>query len=94
MYSDRIDLYKALAAKRQGTVLVLITGDRAGWETVIAPDVIDPLADHLDAMVSPGKVSLVLYTRGGQTKRQVPTPQGIMEGIDDQRSFEGWKKIA
>lgn len=67
MYSDRIELYKKLEEKRNSKLLVYITGDRRGLETQIHPEVLDFFVDHLDAIESVPKISLYLYTTGGQT---------------------------
>ena len=67
MYEDRVELYKALERKRDSTLLTYVTGDRRGLETQIHPEVLDFLVDHLDAVGPVPKISLYLYTRGGQT---------------------------
>ncbi len=67
MFKDRIDLYKKLEEKRNSKLLVYITGDRRGLETQIHPEVLDFFIDHLDAIGSISKISLYLYTTGGQT---------------------------
>jgi hypothetical protein len=67
MYQDRIILYKTLGEKRQSHVLVYVTGDRPGLETRIGPDVYDYFVDQLDKIGVTPKISLYLYTRGGDT---------------------------
>jgi len=67
MYEDRVELYKALEGKRDSTLVTYVTGDRRGLETQIHPEVLDLLVDHLDAVGPVPKISLYLYTRGGQT---------------------------
>lgn len=68
MYSDRIDLIKALEQIRGSRVIVYITGDRPpNLQTQIAPDIYDIFADHLDSLGTPKKVSLYLYSEGGIT---------------------------
>ncbi|MDR1691123.1 MAG: hypothetical protein LBR42_04710, partial [Candidatus Methanoplasma sp.] len=44
-----------------------ITSDRQGYETQIAGDVIDLFIDHLDKIGNVPKITLYLYTRGGDT---------------------------
>lgn len=67
MYSDRIELYHKLEEKLNSKVLVYVTSDRAGFETNIAQDVIDLFINQLDNMGTQEKISLYLYTRGGDT---------------------------
>jgi hypothetical protein len=67
MYKDRIDLYRKIESMRSSRLLVYVTGDRKGLETQIHDEVLDLFVDHLDAMGSVPKISLYLYTRGGQT---------------------------
>ncbi|MCY3769473.1 MAG: serine protease [Gammaproteobacteria bacterium] len=52
---------------RNSKVILYVTGDRLGLETKIGQDVIDLFIDHLDAMGPVPKISLVLYTPGGDT---------------------------
>lgn len=67
MYSDRIRDYVELEAMFDSKVLVYVTGDRPGWETQIAADILDKFVDHLDSINGNKKISLFLYTRGGST---------------------------
>jgi hypothetical protein len=70
MYEQRAILLRQLEAMRASKVLLYVTGDRPGLATQIHPEVLDLFVDHLDSMSgkrSVGKVSLFLYTRGGQT---------------------------
>jgi hypothetical protein len=70
VYTNRLELYKKLEELRNSKLLVYITGDRPGLGTQIHPEVLDYLADHLDQITSRKrvkKISLLLYTSGGQT---------------------------
>ncbi|OFZ80425.1 MAG: serine protease [Bdellovibrionales bacterium RIFOXYD1_FULL_53_11] len=68
MNSERLTLYKELEEKRQSRLLVFVTGDRPGLETQIHSEVLDFFSDHLDAYNGKlPKISLLLYTRGGNT---------------------------
>lgn len=67
MYSERIALYKQLEESFQSKVLAYITSDRPNMAAQIAPDVIDYFIDHLDKIGPCKKISLYLYTRGGDT---------------------------
>ncbi len=67
MFSDRIKFYKELEEKRGSKVISYITGDRQNQEVKIASDVWDFFSDHLDTFCLPKKISLLLYSRGGDT---------------------------
>lgn len=67
MYTDRIELYKKLEEKLNSKLLVYITSDRRGFEASIAQDVIDIFINQLDSIGITEKISLYLYTRGGDT---------------------------
>ncbi len=67
MYKDRIDLYRKIEEDRKSKLLVYITGDRPNLETRIASDVLNFFLEHLDIIGSVPKISLYLYTRGGDT---------------------------
>jgi hypothetical protein len=67
MYQDRLELYRKLERERNSKLLVYVTGDRQGLETQIHPEVLNLLVDHMDAIGVVPKISLYLYTRGGQT---------------------------
>lgn len=66
MFEKRKELYKKLEEDRGSKVLVYITGDRRNLETRIAHDVIDLFVDHFDAIGIVEKISLFIYTRGGE----------------------------
>lgn len=67
MYTNRIELYRKLEENLGSKVLVYITSDRAGFEASIAQDVIDLFINQLDSIGIQRKISLYLYTRGGDT---------------------------
>ena len=67
MYRSRIEYYEALESEFKGPVLAYITGDRPGFETRIAQDVIDLFIAQLDKIGTVDKIVLYLYTRGGDT---------------------------
>ena len=46
-------------------MIAYVTGDRPGLVTTIAADALDMFADHLDAIGVADRISLILYTRGG-----------------------------
>lgn len=67
MRSDRLDSYRRLEESRGARLLVYVTGDRQGLETRIHPEVLNYFTDHLDQIGDVEKISLLLYTRGGDT---------------------------
>lgn len=67
MYVNRKPLYEQLEKLRNSKVLVYVTGDRRQLETRIGSDVVDLFTHHLDLIYSHDKISLYLYTRGGET---------------------------
>jgi hypothetical protein len=67
MFQDRLENYKWLESNLGSKLLVYVTGDRIGMETQIQTDVLDYFADHLDKIGKVEKISLLLYTRGGDT---------------------------
>lgn len=67
MYKDRKKLYREIETKRDSKLLVYVTGDRRDLETKIAQEVLDFFIDHLDQIGNVPKISLLLYTKGGNT---------------------------
>lgn len=67
MIGDRIENYRWLEENRNSKLLVYVTGDRPGMETQIATDALEYFANHLDKIGKVNKISLFLYTRGGDT---------------------------
>jgi len=67
MFSNRKVLYEQLEAKLNSKLLVYVTSDRIGFEAGIGSDVIDIFINQLDKMGIVDKISLYLYTRGGDT---------------------------
>ena len=65
--SDRQALLRQIEQVRASKAILYVTGDRQGLETQIGQDVIDPFVDHLDSLGPVEKLSLVLYTTGGNT---------------------------
>ena len=65
MYADRKELYRQLEAERGSKVICYVTGDRPNQEAQISADVFDLFVNHLDAIGDVQKISLFLYTRGG-----------------------------
>ena len=64
---ERQSLLGLIERERKSKALLYATGDRQGLETGIGRDIIDPFVDHLDSLGSVERISLVLYTSGGNT---------------------------
>jgi hypothetical protein len=67
MLKDRLQLYKEIETERKSKLLVFITGDRPNLETQISSEMQDYFVNHLDKFDLPDKITLFLYTRGGDT---------------------------
>lgn len=67
MYRDRVELYKKLEKEFDSKLIVYVTGDRQYMQAQIAPDAIDFFISHLDRIGRCKRISLFLYTRGGNT---------------------------
>ncbi len=65
--NHRKPLLEEVENQRNSRVILYVTGDRRGLETKIGQDVIDLFVDHLDVIGPVPKISLVLYTPGGDT---------------------------
>ena len=64
---SRKQLLREVEKERESNVILYVTGDRQGLETQIGHDVIDLFVDHLDSIGPVKKISLILYTSGGNT---------------------------
>ena len=65
MYQDRVELYDSLEKEYDSKLLVYITSDRENMGAQIASDVKDPHVNQLDRIGPCKRISLYLYTRGG-----------------------------
>lgn len=66
-HDERKAILNQIGEARGSKVLLYVTGDRPAMETQIGPDVDDIFVEHLDALWPAEKISLVLYTTGGNT---------------------------
>jgi len=62
---DKSQLFKSIEAARNSKLITYITGDRKPFTTKIADDVVPILNRHLENLDHPQRISLFLYTRGG-----------------------------
>lgn len=67
MYNNRITYYRQLEEIYSSKIITYITSDKAGFEAQIAQDVIDYFINQLDTIGIVEKITLYLYTRGGDT---------------------------
>lgn len=64
---ERKDLIIKLEEKLNARVLTLVTGDRQGMETKIAPDILPLISEHLSHIGATETIALFIYTPGGDT---------------------------
>lgn len=67
MYNERKSFYEMIERDRESKVIAYVTGDREHLETQIGADIPDILIEHLDAIGNTNRISLILYTCGGNT---------------------------
>lgn len=67
MRTDRIENYRKIEELLKSKLLIYITSDRRNLETKIASDILIYFTNHLDIIGGVPKISLYLYTRGGET---------------------------
>ena len=67
MITERIEILKKIEQRRGSKVILYVTGDRPGLETQIHQEVYDYFVNILDEVGVVDKISLILYTRGGNT---------------------------
>jgi hypothetical protein len=66
-YKKRLGLYRKIEKLRKSRVIAFVTGDRPNMQAQIANDAVDLFGDHLDAIFPTKRLSLILYTLGGNT---------------------------
>ena len=64
-FRRRKRLLRDIGRNRDSVSLLYVTGDRPGWETQVSSDAVEFFIDHLDRIGQTRKISLILYTRGG-----------------------------
>jgi len=67
MYADRVKILQQIEQRRSSRVILYVTGDRPGLETQIHQEVYDYFVNILDEIGIIERISLILYTRGGNT---------------------------
>jgi len=64
---ERKKLFAALEQELNARVFVVLTGDRQGMETRIAPDILPLVSEHLSRIGLTETLALFLYTPGGDS---------------------------
>lgn len=67
MYDQRKQIYKEIEKFTESKVLCYVTGDRKNMEIQIGSDALDHFVEHLDKIGKTKRISLVIYSRGGNT---------------------------
>lgn len=67
MIANRLEILKKIEKRRNSKAILYVTGDRPGLETQIHPETYDFFVNILDEIGVVDKISLILYTRGGNT---------------------------
>ena len=66
-FDKRKAIYQKIEKLRGSRVLAYVTGDRPNMQAQINNDSVDLFGDHLDEIFPTKKISLILYTLGGNT---------------------------
>ena len=64
-WQTRKKLLRKIEKTQSSRAILYVTGDRPGQETAVSADVIDHFVEHLDDIGVCKRISLILYTRGG-----------------------------
>ena len=67
MYEQRKEYYKQIEEFTGSKVLCFVTGDKQNMEIQIADDIVPHFVEHLDAIGITKKITLIIYSRGGNT---------------------------
>lgn len=67
MLKQRLEYYRKLEQLTESTILSYVTGDRTGFQTQMGQDVYDLFVDQLEIIGKVKRISLILYSRGGDT---------------------------
>ena len=67
MFKERLALYRELEQEFNSKIITYVTSDRPNMAAQIASDAIEYFISHLDSIGPCSRISLFLYTRGGDT---------------------------
>jgi len=65
LLKDRLNLLQTIENRRRSRAILYVTGDRQGLETEISEDVYDYFVDILEQFGEVHRISLILYSQGG-----------------------------
>lgn len=78
----RAEILEEISNLEGSKTLAYITGDRPGLGTQISSDHLPLFPRHIDALGKPKKITLFLYTRGGDTNATWPLISFLRENCD------------
>ena len=61
------DVYQKISKLQTSKIIAYVTGDRRNMETQIGADVVDIFGKHLESIGKTHRITLILYTLGGDT---------------------------
>lgn len=61
------DVYQKISKLQNSKIIAYVTGDRRNMETQIGADVVDIFGKHLESIGKTHRITLILYTLGGDT---------------------------
>lgn len=67
MEQKLIDIYQKISKLQNSKIIAYVTGDRKNMETQIGSDVVDIFGKHLECIGKTERITLILYTLGGDT---------------------------
>ena len=67
MLKQRLKFYREIEKKRNSKLIVYSTSTRIGMAAQIANDILPKFTEHLDSIGDVEKISLLIYTNGGDT---------------------------
>lgn len=79
---SRIQVLKEISINEDSKVLAYVTGDRPGLHIPISSEHLPLFPKHINALNSPRKITLLLYTRGGDTNAPWPLISFLRENCD------------
>src|SRR5271154_5983463 len=89
--NKRIELIKALEEKLESKLLVYFTADSPIVGAIISEDAILPMFDHLRAMGKQQRITLYLYSPGGQMETPWKLVTMLREYCEDLRIIVPYK---
>lgn len=79
---SRAEILKRISINENSKVISYVTGDRPGLGLPISSDHLPLFPRHINALGKPHKITLLLYTRGGDTNAPWPLISFLRENCD------------